>query len=216
MAFKNSGFACGVDTGRTVCFSGRLKSDGGRKGFSLVELMVVLAIVGVLAAVTIPSAVYYLPVYRMNNAAREILGNLQLAKITAVRRSSRVVVEFSSGTYDDKGQVGRFRVFLDTNSDWTDQDASGVQEDILTPWQTMPIGVSLYSAVFSSNGAGSTKMVGFDNHGLTARAAGAGGDFVYGEVRLRSTAEKYLRVVVSPVGNVKLEHSRDGLVWHQG
>ncbi|MFH1137858.1 MAG: GspH/FimT family pseudopilin [Pseudomonadota bacterium] len=194
-------------------FFGAAGSSGRPSGFSLIELLVVLSILGVLTAITIPSAVYYLPVYRLNGAAREIMANLQLAKITAVRRSSRVVMEFASGSYDPKGQVGRFRVFVDTNNDWTDMNSSGTAEEILVPWRTMPLGVSLYSAVFSNNGAGSTKMAGFDSHGLTARAVGAGGDFVFGEVRLRAVADKYLRLVISPVGNVKLENSRDGLVW---
>lgn len=56
-------------------------------GFSLTELMVIIGIIGIMAGIAMPNLIGWLPKYRMGSAAREILGTLEFARLTAVKRN---------------------------------------------------------------------------------------------------------------------------------
>jgi type IV fimbrial biogenesis protein FimT len=61
-------------------------------GFSLTELMVIIGIIGIMAGVAMPNLIGWLPKYRMGSAAREILGTLEFARLTAVKRNVATLV----------------------------------------------------------------------------------------------------------------------------
>ncbi|RLC28461.1 MAG: prepilin-type cleavage/methylation domain-containing protein [Deltaproteobacteria bacterium] len=67
-------------------------------GFTLVELMVVIAVIAILAATAVPAMVNWLPGYRLKKAARDLYGNMQLAKVTAIRNNADCAIVFSAGT----------------------------------------------------------------------------------------------------------------------
>lgn len=185
-----------------------------KTGFSLVELMVVMGIMGILMAVGIPSAVSYMPTYRLREAARGLKANLEMAKITSIRRGQRCVICFSPQPYSDRGRVGSFEIFMDSNLDWTEKAADGTDEELLLPSVSMPPGVSLYYADFTDNGnsqADSKLMMGFATSGLADRSSS--GTFVFGEARLMNNVGEYYRVLVGPTGQIRLETSQDGENW---
>ncbi len=59
-------------------------------GFSMVELAIVLTVVLVLAAVTIPSIVSTMGLYRLETSASMIEGKLAEARINAIKRNRQV------------------------------------------------------------------------------------------------------------------------------
>ena len=83
-----------------------------RNGFSFVELMVVIALVGALAAISMPSFLRGMPEKRVKAAARNMYANLQKARLLAVKRNRKVTVRFheADGYYyideDEKGTAG--------------------------------------------------------------------------------------------------------------
>lgn len=66
-------------------------------GFTVVELVIVLTIITVLVAVTVPTASVWLPNYYLRKASMGIFANMQYAKSEAVRLDSPYAVVFDPG-----------------------------------------------------------------------------------------------------------------------
>ncbi len=71
-----------------------------RAGFTLVELMVVVAVVGILAVVAAPGMAALLNANRLSGAAGELTAALQIARSEAIRRNARVTVCASTNGTD--------------------------------------------------------------------------------------------------------------------
>jgi len=98
----------------------------GSNGFSFVELMVVIALVGILSAISIPSFLSALPEKRLKAAARNVYVDLQRARVLAVKKNKKVTVRFNEAEEyyyideDEDGTVG----YKEWNSDETRGDLS--------------------------------------------------------------------------------------------
>ena len=66
-------------------------------GFSFAELMVVIAIIGILSATALPSLLGNLPEKRLKNAARNLYSDMQRARLQAVKENNQVKVTFDTG-----------------------------------------------------------------------------------------------------------------------
>jgi prepilin-type N-terminal cleavage/methylation domain-containing protein len=69
----------------------RVKRKGG---FTIVELVVALAIMGIAVSAAIPGFSRWLPGYRLKSAATELYSNIQLAKMRAVRDNAQWAIKF--------------------------------------------------------------------------------------------------------------------------
>ena len=70
-----------------------------KKGFSLVELMVVIAIIGIIAAISSLNLATGLPKYRLKRASRDITSRLRQARSTAIKTSSTIIIQFDTGRH---------------------------------------------------------------------------------------------------------------------
>jgi len=73
-----------------------IKTDP-EKGFTLLEIMVVLFIVGILAAISGPSLLGWYRRTQLNNAVTEVRGALQQAQREAIRLSKQCEVTINTG-----------------------------------------------------------------------------------------------------------------------
>jgi type IV fimbrial biogenesis protein FimT len=71
-----------------------MKKPTNISGFSLVELMVVIGVIALMAAIATPSLLNWLPNVRFRDASRGMLVDVQLAKMTAIQRNANVVAAF--------------------------------------------------------------------------------------------------------------------------
>lgn len=63
-----------------------------RDGFTLVELMIVIAVIGILAAIAAPSYQTYMAQRRLNGAARHLAMHLMQARSQAITTNKQIIV----------------------------------------------------------------------------------------------------------------------------
>ena len=105
-------------------------------GFSLIELLVVISILGVLSALAAPSFTDMLARYRNNTVADEIVNVIASARMEAIRRGGDVVIQkkttgANSCSTDQEWSCGLI-LWADTNRNNT-QDAGELLKELDVP-----------------------------------------------------------------------------------
>ena len=99
-----------------------------KEGFSLFELLVVVAIIAVVSTIVAPHVMGWRSSAKLRGAADNLMSDLEMAKIRAVKENSFVAILFNPGGY---------RIFVDRANLWT-QDA----DEPLLKERQLPAGVS--------------------------------------------------------------------------
>lgn len=73
------------------------RAAAGSSGFTLVELLVIIAIIGILVAVSVPTFSIWLPNYQLKSAATDLYSSLQSAKMEAIRANGEYALVFDPG-----------------------------------------------------------------------------------------------------------------------
>ncbi len=68
------------------------KRLGAGRGFTIIEVLVVIAVAGVLLALATPSMARFVAEWRVKDAANSIIGQLRLARVEAIRTSRPVIL----------------------------------------------------------------------------------------------------------------------------
>jgi type IV fimbrial biogenesis protein FimT len=77
------------------------KAAKDSSGFSFMELMVVIAMTGILSAIALPGILRALPEQRVKNAARNLYADMQRVRLLAVKENKKMYVRFSGSDTAD-------------------------------------------------------------------------------------------------------------------
>ncbi len=59
-----------------------------QSGFTLLELMIVIAIIGIMAGFAVPNYLSWIPKYRLKSAADELYHSMMMARMTAIKENT--------------------------------------------------------------------------------------------------------------------------------
>jgi len=100
-----------------------LQSMRRPSGYTLLEVLIVVSIVGILAAIAVPSFKYVGTSYRISSEVNSLLGDMQLARSVALKQGQYVTICASSNGTGCVGSgntwQGGWIIFLDSNNNQT-------------------------------------------------------------------------------------------------
>jgi prepilin-type N-terminal cleavage/methylation domain-containing protein len=148
-------------------------------GFSLFELLIVIAVIAVVSAIVTPNIISWRSGAKFRGAVDNLRGDLQMAKVRAVKENDVVTIFFNPTGY---------KVILDRANHWNHDPG----EPVLRSRQ-LPAGVyiDLANTQFGSEG---------DKTRFNSR-----GNSVAGHTVLHNASGAQKRIVVTSVGQIRVE-----------
>ena len=152
-------------------------------GFTLIEAMIVIFLMACISTLAVPNLMDWLDKAKLNGAANNLKGGLELAKLKAIQENGPVAVNFTGNSYE---------MFRDTGATIGVHDAG---EEIFGK-KLLPAGVriDLAATTFADTGTGG-KKTRFKGRGTSTA----------GTLFLVNSAGMIKKIIVSSTGRIRTE-----------
>ena len=173
-----------------------------KNGFTILELIVIIAILAVLLLIAIPGFSRWLPNYRLRAATRDLFSNFQHAKLTAIKRHRTCAISFNQ---DIGGTIYDYVVYVDTGNNLELDAGDEVLTNVLFSerydgviFDTSEGGGDGIDFINNNDG---NPTIGFLSNGFTIDF---NGNPVAGSIYLTNTTGRQREVAVSAAGSVSI------------
>ena len=92
-----------------------------QSGFSLVELLVVMALIAIVASISIPGIIQMVPKFNMKGITRDVAAKLMVARLKAIHQNKDYSVLFTSAAVD------AYRVEVNDGGTWVNENDAGYE-----------------------------------------------------------------------------------------
>jgi len=157
----------------------QLNSARSGRGFSLIELSVVMMVIAIIAAFVVPQALAYLRMYRLGVGGRNVATALQRARFLATSNNTRAGIFIPESQKVDIEQYG----------------PEGKTEPQLKGAVIMPQGVTIASDA--------PKQIAFDGRGVVTPMPSESPS-----IRINGASGYYLIVTITPTGQVTVSEAK--------
>ncbi|KAB2836916.1 MAG: prepilin-type N-terminal cleavage/methylation domain-containing protein [Candidatus Brocadia sp.] len=96
-----------------------------QRGFSIIEIVIAIAVIAILAGVSIPVYVSMKPVIRLNGATRQIMEDLMWARMQAINQNNKFIIIYDNSKY-------KYSILDDDDNNGT--CTAGAGESIITKY----------------------------------------------------------------------------------
>jgi prepilin-type N-terminal cleavage/methylation domain-containing protein len=156
-----------------------IKRNRSERGFTLIELSIVILIVAVAAAFIMPQVLAYMRMYRLGVGARNVATALQRARFLATSNNTRAGIYIPASQHIDIEQY----------------DPEGKAKPQIKGAVVMPQGVTIASDA--------PKQIAFDGRGVVTPLPKQSPT-----IRINGASGYYLFVTISPTGQVTVSEAR--------
>lgn len=188
------------------------KKLNNKSGFTMTELVVVIAIIGITLAIAIPSFLTYRPTMRLKGAARDISTTLQWARMKAVSENNRMEIQFSPvnnsyTVYDDNDSDG--------DVDPVDTADTAIRTSTLPDGISYGIGTTVTRQAGNNTAPAHTDCLTFNTDSCStddSTSFSSNGTANNGTIYLTNTKDECYAVIVDSQGRMRIR-KWDGSNW---
>ena len=182
-----------------------MKSTIDGQGFTIIELMVTVALVAILAAIAVPSYTALMTNNRMAGEINDLVGSLHFARSEAIKRGLDVLACKSAdgATCTTAGDWGQgWIIFQDTDGDQL-RDVAGCPAE---PCEPLINAISAFASGDQFTGTGNpANWVRFNRNGFSGNSAGT-----LTLCEHSKDPKKARAIVISPQGRIRLAEDANG------